>query len=239
LITFQKVLTASISELEQNDGSTTSFYTPTMVARWANLAAIEIWQKLIDNGVNMYHDIENTISVVSGTDEYSLASDVNVITNVQIRTGSAGAYQYTPVFPMENVRNHYQRVSTFPFSPALYPSSTFQWMEGGSALVAGVFTRKIKLIPSPTAACTLVYDYVRSIVQISEPPAAEAYSTTYIDLPDDLFRNLILRIQRYAQKRDRQDIKSISAEISQADDDMMMTHYNGLNRQTNRYIQRT
>ena len=214
MITFQNVLDAAIGD-RFNDPSF-AFVTKTMVARWVNLAVMDIYSSLIQLGAsNIFNCTEKTVTVVAGTDTYDLPSGLFQITDARIKDSD------TEILPANSI-------GEFKSGPR---SSIYTWADGPSRLATGVFTQTIRISPFPTSGFIMALNGRRTPTPISVPVTAGAETTTYIDLPDALAENLYLRVEKQAYRRDKAAVAEINNEIAMADARAFPLFAGGSNRQ--------
>lgn len=236
-LTVSDIKTAAILEYANNAGTSVDFFTPTQYSRWINQATTEIWAKLIGLDINWYNFRKKTLSIVAGTDAYALDSTCARVSGVAIRTGTSPNYNYQIVLPLNDSRDNFSRSSNGLWSGLtnLQPSG-FQWYEGESALSAGVFVRKLILIPVPTTAFTIAYDGQRYTVPVAVPPGDETIA--YVDLPFDFFEPLVLRVVRSALRRDQINVAEINADIDRLDSLIFPTHASSIQKQSVQRVSR-
>jgi len=234
-ITVRQVQTKVVSEMFAEGYGTSDRFTPTVISGYINDSLDYIWERLVASCEEWFTFQEKTISVVAGTARYAVDEECAAIHNVYKRTGSSAAdYSYQEIRPLKDKHERFTGKGNDILRARNYAP---QWKEVEPALDASHnFVRYIEFIPTPTESYTAVYDGIRYIDKVDEPPADPTIA--YIELPENFRRVLVALVKRMCLMADHVDVTVLEAQIERDLQSAIQVHTMGLDRDGSRKILR-
>ena len=236
-ITVDAINTAAIKNLFSDTANTN--ITQALYREAINIALDEIHDKLVETNVDMYRFTGNTQAVTNGTAEYPFLATETKILGMFYRTGASPDFIYAVIPPFEDSRDNRSMAfwrNMFPFYN-ITGFNKYRWFESKQLLDdgnggTGNWIRYYTIVPTPTEDFTLVKDGQRAVTSIA---LTGTDSSTYLDIPDNMFNSMTYRVMKYAYIRDTADLNEINLLIAQADSTAFAVHNRGMNKQlTNR-----
>lgn len=234
-ITMEQIQTKVVAEMFAEGYTTADRFTPTIISGYINDSLDIVWERLVIACENWFKFQEKTISVVSGTARYAVDEEVAVIHNVRKRTGSSAAdYSYQEIRPLKDSHARFDSKGNDIIRARNYAPF---WNEVEPGLdTSHNFVRYIEIIPTPSESYTLVYDGIRYIDKIDEPPSVP--STTYLELPENFRRVLVSLVKKFCYMADHVDVTYLEGQIERDFQSAIQVHTLGLDRDGSRKIVR-